>query len=72
MLYSFAPMNEAAFSGYYEPEIEAYYEFVSENFDFNIISDPYDYVMEREWFYDSNFHLNASGMTVRTVRLLAT
>lgn len=70
MLYSFAPMNEAAFSGYYEPEIEAYYEFVSENFDFNIISDPYDYVMEREWFYDSNFHLNASGMTVRTVRLL--
>ncbi len=69
MLYSFAPMNEAAFVGDPSEVIEKYYDFVAENFRFDIISDPYDSVMEREWFYDSNFHLNSSGMTVNTVRL---
>ena len=35
-----------------------------------MLGDPADSVMEREWFYDTNFHLNEAGMTVHTVRLV--
>ena len=69
MLYSFSPMNEGAFDGDTDTEAAEYYEFVSTHFDFDIISDPTDSIMRREWFYDSNFHLNSSGMIVRTVQL---
>lgn len=67
--FSFAPVNAAALVSSPD-EIESYYEFISENFDCPIISNPFDYIMDKEWFYDSNFHLNSAGMTVRTVMLL--
>lgn len=69
MYFSFAPVNQKGLVCS-EEEIESYYKFISENFDCGVISDPNKYIMEKEWFYDSNFHLNSAGMTVRTVNLL--
>ncbi|MCD8308530.1 MAG: leucine-rich repeat domain-containing protein [Clostridia bacterium] len=66
MYFSFAPMNKQAVSG----DTSAFYGFVCDSFDFTVISNIEDYIMDKEWFYDSNYHLNSSGMTVRTVNLV--
>lgn len=70
IFYSFAPMNAAAITANDAVKTDSFYKFLDGALDFKIISDIDDYVMESEWFYDSNFHLNDSGMTVRTVKLV--
>ncbi len=69
MLYSFSAMNEASVVSD-EAALEAFYSFITKNFNFEVISDPHTYIMEKEWFYDSNFHLNESGMTARSIHLV--
>ena len=64
--YSFCPVNELAVQG----DAQAFYALLADSLDIPVISDVGDYIMEKEWFYDSNFHLNSSGMTVRTVQLV--
>ena len=64
--YSFCPVNELAVQG----DAQAFYALLADSLDTPVISDIGDYIMEKEWFYDSNFHLNSSGMTVRTVQLV--
>ena len=63
-------MNEAALSDPSPEGLDAYYDRLSDLFDLKMLGDPADSVMEREWFYDTNFHLNEAGMTVHTVRLV--
>lgn len=70
MYYSFAPMNRSSVTDCSEQTIRTYSEFIDTSFEFSMISNVEDYIMDREWFYDSNFHLNSSGMTVRTVQLI--
>lgn len=70
MYYSFPPMNADSVTDKSEGAQDAFYEYVSTNFAFPVMSDIADYIMDKEWFYDSNFHLNESGMTVRTVQLV--
>lgn len=70
MYFSFCPMNEAALSDPSPEGLDAYYDRLSDLFDLKMLGDPADSVMEREWFYDTNFHLNEAGMTVHTVRLV--
>ena len=70
MYYSFPPMNRDAVKDASEKTLDEFYGFVCDSFDFPVISDISDYIMDKEWFYDSNFHLNSSGMTVRTVQLV--
>lgn len=70
MYYSFAPMNAYAMSEADLEKASGLYQTASELFDFEVMSDPANYIMDGEWFYDSDFHLNESGMTVRTVRLV--
>lgn len=66
MYYSFAPMNAYSMAA----DTDGLYDTINGLFDFEVISNPEDYIMDGEWFYDSNFHLNESGMTVRTVMLV--
>lgn len=68
--YSFAPMNADAISFGELEKAEDFYDFLNGALGFKIISNIGDYILEKEWFYDSNFHLNQSGMTVRTVKLV--
>ena len=64
--YSFAPMNELSVDC---GSLDSLYEDAAEKFEFRVISDPKTCAYECEWFYDSNVHLNASGMTMNTLRL---
>lgn len=66
--FSFPPMNASAFTG--ENDASAFQSAVTGLLDFPVISDVSDYILDAGWFYDSNFHLNAAGMTVRSVQLV--
>lgn len=65
--YRFCPVNALAV----EPgDISAYYETLQARLDFPIIGNPNDSIMDAEWFYDTNFHLNSSGKTVNTIQCI--
>lgn len=69
--YAFSPMNAIAFDRFYtNEEIYNFYNFIQDSFNFRVIGNINDYIMEHEWFYDSNVHLNSSGAIVRTSQLL--
>lgn len=69
MYYSFAPMNKRALPENYSEKLDAFADAVTDKLDFVILGSPHDYVLDYEWFYDSDVHLNSSGMTVRSIRL---
>lgn len=64
--YRFCPINRLSLQGTDENAVDAYYDFLSERLDFPILGNPHDCVMDGEWFYDTNFHLNESGAIVHT------
>jgi len=66
--YSFCPMNISSIetSIPLEEELKVLYNKCSEAFKCRIISNPERYVMDSEWFYDSNVHLNTAGSKLRT------
>lgn len=68
MWYSFAPMNAAAVESDGE-EIDRFCDLLLEAVDFALLGDPDSSIYEKEWFYDSNFHLNQAGMVCRTLQL---
>ena len=68
--YSFAPINNAAVSDEEMAKKDEFFAYVSKNLRFSVISDIDDYLFDKEWFYDSNFHLNTSGRVLRTVQLV--
>ena len=70
MYYSFSPMNAASISEMELENIDTLYSFIRESFDFPIMSDISSRIMEKEFFYDSNYHLNESGMVHHTVNLV--
>lgn len=68
--YSFAPTNNAAVSDEEMTKKDEFFAYVSKKLRFSVISDIDDYLFDKEWFYDSNFHLNSSGRVLRTVQLV--
>jgi hypothetical protein len=69
--FSFCPMNEAAMSSENtEDSIGDFYENLCKVLQCRVISNVYDYILDEGYFYDSEFHLNNSGVTVRTARLI--
>lgn len=69
--FSFAPMNEACLSAdATEEQMLGFYNNLCASLNCRVISDIHDYVMDEGYFFDSEFHLNDSGVTVRTVRLI--
>ena len=69
MYYSFSPMNKKSIVST-EEEIDDFYNALREKLNFPIISDINKYIMDADWFYDSNYHLNSSGMKLRTAFLV--
>lgn len=63
---SFSPMNRGALTDGSEEAVYGFFRRLMEAFPCPIISDPNDYIMESPWFYDSNFHLNTPGASIRT------
>lgn len=66
--YRFCPVNGAAVED--GADIDAYYDFLREELSFPILGDPHRSVLEREWFYDTNFHLNEAGAQLNTLYLV--
>lgn len=62
------PVNKAAIVE--DDALERYYEAILEKMDIPVIGNPKDSAMAKEWFYDTNFHLNNSGKTLYTKQLI--
>lgn len=67
--YRFPPMNQAALDCS-EKQVDLYYDALNSVLDFPILGDPHRSILEEGWFYDTNFHLNASGAVVFTKGLI--
>lgn len=66
--YRYCPVNILAVE---DPEnVETYDTFLRNAISFPIIGNPQNSLMDAEWFYDTNFHLNSAGKTVNTVQLI--
>lgn len=71
VFYHFPPMNQKALSTDTDiVSIDAYYNFLQEQLSFPILGNPHSCIMESDWFYDTNFHLNSSGSIVFTKKLI--
>ncbi len=69
--FTFAPMNELAIAtDTTEEQIEEFELYLDEVLECDIISSVSTYIMEAGYFYDTNYHLNDTGVTYRTRRLL--
>ncbi len=69
--FSFAPMNRASMTDYNtEENIYGFYENLCSYLDCKVISNVNDYILDEGYFFDSEFHLNDAGVTVRTARLI--
>lgn len=69
--WSFSPMNRSAVTDASRQVLEEFFSRCNQTFLCPIISDPTSYILDSGWFYDSNFHLNSAGATVRTQQLAA-
>ena len=67
--FAFSPMNRLAVSDG-EETILSYTKMLEENLECDILGNPETRIMDHEWFYDSNFHLNDSGSLVYTRQLV--
>lgn len=66
--YRYCPVNELAVED--AQEITAYDTFLRQKLDFSVIGNPENSLMEAEWFFDTNFHLNQAGKEINTVQLI--
>ena len=69
--FTFSPMNELALeSNTTDESLWHFYDYLCRVLDCEVISNINDCIMDAGYFYDSNFHLNDSGVTVRTASLI--
>ena len=69
--YSFSPVNNRAVNPLtIQEDTEAYYAYLVQNLYCEVISDPNNYIYDYRYFYDTNFHLNDSGVILRTAQLV--
>lgn len=66
--YAFCPMNAAAVDAY--ADVDGFYTSLQKQLSFPIIGNPHDSILDSGWFYDTNFHLNASGKIVYSRNLI--
>ena len=66
--YGFCPMNADAVE---DPEdADFFYDTLQAQLTFPVLGNPHDSILEPGWFYDTNFHLNASGKILYTRNLI--
>lgn len=69
--FSFCPMDEDYIDpSVTEADIDAFVFNLTESLDCRVISNINTYIMDDGYFYDTEFHLNNAGVTVRTVHLI--
>ncbi len=68
MYYRFAPMNQKAVED--ESTLDHYYDVLQDKLELDILGNPHDAILDSEWFYDTNFHLNDAGRIMNTKQLI--
>ena len=66
--YRYCPVNKLSMEDM--DDLAAYDVFLRQKLDFPVIGNPENSLMEAEWFFDTNFHLNRPGKEVNTVQLI--
>lgn len=66
--YRYCPVNKRSVEDM--DDLAAYDVFLCQKLDFPVIGNPENSLMEAEWFFDTNFHLNQPGKEVNTVQLI--
>lgn len=66
--YRYCPVNKLSVEDM--DELAAYDVFLRQKLDFPVIGNLENSLMEAEWFFDTNFHLNQPGKEVNTVQLI--
>lgn len=66
--YRYCPVNKLSMEDM--DDLAAYDVFLRQKLDFPVIGNPENSLMEAEWFFDTNFHLNQPGKEVNTVQLI--
>lgn len=66
--YRYCPVNRLSVEDM--DDLAAYDVFLRQKLDFPVIGNPENSLMEAEWFFDTNFHLNQPGKEVNTVQLI--
>ena len=75
VLFAYCPMNERAVEQPYkqsENNIRArqeFHDYLSSVLDCEVIGNVEDAILDAAYFYDTNFHLNDAGRTLRTIAL---
>ena len=67
--FSFSPMNSLACDEVDDQTLAQLYSFLSDNLDCELISVPEDYILDPGYFFDTNFHMNDTGVVARTILL---
>lgn len=70
MYFYFAPINALSVTETGKNNFDGFVDALTEAFDFPLLGDPTDAVMQAEWFYDANVHLNDAGMTTYSLTLV--
>ena len=66
--YRYCPVNKLSVEDM--DDLAAYDVFLRQKLDFPVIGNPENSLMEAEWVFDTNFHLNQPGKEVNTVQLI--
>lgn len=66
--YRYCPVNKLSVEDM--DDLAAYDVFLRQKLDFPVIGNPENSLMDAEWFFDTNFHLNSAGKEVNTVQLI--
>ena len=67
VVFAYCPMNERAVVD--KTTAERFHKFLEESLDCEIIGNINDSIMDAGYFYDTNFHLNDTGVAERSIRL---
>ena len=66
--YRYCPVNELAVEN--ADDLTTYDSFLRQKLNFPVTGNPENSLMDAEWFFDTNFHLNQAGKEVNTVQLI--
>ena len=67
--FSWCPMNSLAVTNESNTSIREFESFMKSKINATFISDIEDYILEPEYFYDTNFHVNDEGMKLHSANL---
>ncbi len=64
--FSFCPVNDLCVYSSNE-EIISFYWKIRDLFNYKVVGNPQEYILDSHYFYDTNFHLNDAGALYRTM-----